>query len=75
VSAIVTIESNLAGSETFNVAELGYKRLLRFDPVTADRVRLRMVNSRLCPTLARFGLYCTPAIEKVLGNGVPAFHI
>ena len=36
---------------------IGYKRLLRFPPVTADRVRLRILSSRLNPTIAEFGLY------------------
>ena len=36
---------------------IGYKRLLRFPPVTTDKVRLRILSSRLNPTIARFGLY------------------
>lgn len=36
---------------------VGYKRLLRFDPVTASKVRLRIAQSRLNPTLSEFGLY------------------
>lgn len=36
---------------------VGYKRLLRFDPVTACRVRLVIEESRLEPNLAEFGLY------------------
>lgn len=36
---------------------VGYKRLLRFDPVTASKIRLRILSSRLNPTLAEFGLY------------------
>ena len=36
---------------------VGYKRLLRFDPVTSNKVRLRILSSRLNPTLAEFGLY------------------
>ena len=36
---------------------IGYKRLLRFPPVTADKVRLRIESSRLNPTIAEFGLY------------------
>ncbi len=39
---------------------VGYKRLLRFDPVTANKVRLRIESSRLSPTLAEFGLYKQP---------------
>ena len=36
---------------------VGYKRLLRFNPVTAKRVRLRIQSSRLNPTLAEIGMY------------------
>ncbi|HVS95887.1 MAG TPA: alpha-L-fucosidase, partial [Puia sp.] len=36
---------------------IGYKRLLRFAPVTARFVRLRILSSRLNPTIAAFGLY------------------
>lgn len=36
---------------------VGYKRLLRFDPVTTDKVRLSIKSSRLNPTIAEFGLH------------------
>jgi len=36
---------------------IGYKRLLRFPPVTARRVRLRVLSSRLDPVIGRVGLY------------------
>ena len=36
---------------------IGYKRLLRFPAVTAHRVRLRILSSRLDPVIARVGLY------------------
>ena len=36
---------------------VGYKRLLRFDDVTTEKVRLRILMSRLCPTICQFGLY------------------
>jgi alpha-L-fucosidase len=36
---------------------IGYKRLLRFPPVTARRVRLRILSSRLNPMIERIGLY------------------
>jgi len=37
---------------------VGYKRLLRFPAVTTDRVRIEILESRIAPTLANFGLYC-----------------
>lgn len=36
---------------------VGYKRLIRFTPVKTNRVRLRIEQSRLNPTLSAFGLY------------------
>ncbi|MBN2291962.1 MAG: alpha-L-fucosidase, partial [Pirellulales bacterium] len=36
---------------------IGYKRLLRFPEVTAAKVRLRILQSRDCPTIRRFGLF------------------
>ncbi|MCD6303867.1 MAG: alpha-L-fucosidase [Planctomycetes bacterium] len=38
---------------------VGYKRLVRFPAVTARKVRVRILESRLCPTLSRFALYRT----------------
>lgn len=49
-----------SGGEWKKVAEgttVGYKRLLRFDPVRAGRVRLRILSSRTEPTLSEIGLY------------------
>ena len=48
------------GIEWKKIAEgttVGYKRLIRFDAVTANKVRLRILSSRLNPTLSEFGLY------------------
>ena len=39
---------------------VGYKRLLRFKPVEADKVRLRILESRASPTLAEFRLFLGP---------------
>ncbi len=39
---------------------VGYKRLLRFDPVTTKKVRLQITSSRRNPTLAEFGLFNRP---------------
>lgn len=36
---------------------IGYKRLLRFPVVTAKKVRVEILESRICPTLSNFGLY------------------
>lgn len=39
---------------------IGYKRLLKFAPVTAEKVRLRILSSRDNPEIASFGLYKMP---------------
>ena len=36
---------------------VGYKRILRFDPVESNQVRIRILDSRVCPTVSRVGLY------------------
>ena len=43
---------------------VGYKRLLQFEPITAGKVRLKILSSRLNPTIAEMGLYLQPAVEK-----------
>jgi alpha-L-fucosidase len=50
----------MEGGEWKRAAEgttVGYKRLLRFDPITTGKVRLRILSSRLNPILSEFGLY------------------
>ncbi len=46
-----------AWRELARTTTVGYQRLLRFAPVETDRVRVRILDSRVCPTLANFGLY------------------
>jgi len=36
---------------------IGVRRLLRFEPVTASRVRLRILRARACPAIAELGLF------------------
>ena len=44
---------------------IGYKRLLRFPPVTARAVRLRILSSRLNPTIAEFGAQLALKLQLV----------
>jgi hypothetical protein len=39
---------------------LGYKRILRCEPVTATKVRLNILQARACPMIATLGLYLSP---------------
>jgi alpha-L-fucosidase len=51
------------GSKWKKAAEgttVGYKRLIRTSPVSARKIRLRILSSRLNPTLSGFGLYKQP---------------
>jgi alpha-L-fucosidase len=45
---------------------IGYKRLLRFDNITTRKVRIKMLRSRVSPTLSEFGLYFAPPVETAL---------
>ena len=43
---------------------IGYKRLLRFEAVTAGKARVRITQSRVCPTLSNFSLFFDPGMAK-----------
>jgi alpha-L-fucosidase len=40
-----------------NGTTIGYKRLLQFDAVTAKKLKLKILSSRLNPTISEFGIY------------------
>ena len=46
--------------EVARATTVGHQRLLRFDDVTAQRVRVRILRARSSPTVARFGLFRAP---------------
>jgi alpha-L-fucosidase len=43
--------------ELARTTTVGWKRLLRFAPIETDHVRVRILDSRVRPTLAEFGLF------------------
>ncbi len=45
---------------------VGYKRILRFEPVTAQKVRVEIQESRIAPTLSTFGLFYNPDIKPLM---------
>jgi len=47
---------------------VGYKRICRTPNVTADKVRIRVLNSRVCPTISNFALFYAPPIRTILRN-------
>ncbi|PZP49135.1 MAG: alpha-L-fucosidase [Pseudopedobacter saltans] len=57
-----TLEYN-TGTEWKELARgttIGYKRLVTFPEVTADELRLKILQSRVAPKLSEFGLYQLP---------------
>jgi alpha-L-fucosidase len=55
-----------AGGKWQQVAEgqtVGYKRICRFPDVTAGKVRIRILDSRRCPTIANVGIFHAPPTQ------------
>ncbi|MBA2498929.1 MAG: hypothetical protein H0V30_04315 [Chitinophagaceae bacterium] len=42
---------------------VGHKRLLNFEPVKAQKIRLRIESSRLKPHIAETGIYKLPELK------------
>jgi len=47
---------------------VGYKRICRTPTVTAEKVRIRILDSRVCPTISNFALYYAPPIQTIIDN-------
>jgi len=47
---------------------IGDKRIFRIADVKTQKVRVRILQSRVCPTLATFGLYFAPPVSEILGQ-------
>jgi alpha-L-fucosidase len=45
---------------------VGYKRICRTPEVKADKVRIRILDSRVCPTISNFALYYAPSIQTII---------
>lgn len=43
---------------------IGYKRILRVQPIETQKVRLVILKSKACPTIASFELYLSPQNQK-----------
>ncbi len=54
---VFEVESGGGWVQVASGTTIGYMRLLRFPPVTAGRVRLRVLRSRLDPVISGIGLY------------------
>ena len=49
----------------FEGTTIGHKRIARFNTVTADAVRLNIIDSRACPTLESLALFLGPARVEI----------
>jgi alpha-L-fucosidase len=47
---------------------VGYKRICRTPNVIADKVRIRILDSRLCPTISNLALYYAPPLEETIAK-------
>jgi alpha-L-fucosidase len=58
-----------------NRQSIGYKRLIRFEPVTASQVRLRITEGKGCPAIHTFGLYRSAfALLPVVATAPSSLH-
>jgi alpha-L-fucosidase len=58
------LEAQIDGAwkEFVHGTTIGCKRLLRFEPITTQKVRLTIFKSRLSPTISKFALYFGPPL-------------
>jgi alpha-L-fucosidase/beta-glucanase (GH16 family) len=47
---------------------VGYKKICRTSNVTANKVRIRILDSRVCPTISNFELYFATPIETIIDS-------
>ena len=45
-----------------NETTIGYKRILRFKPVEAEKIRFTVMKSKACPVISNLALYHAPAV-------------
>ncbi len=62
------VETKDGWQEVAHATTIGYKRLARFAPTTARRVRLRILDAKACPLLSRLALFLAPtfAVEPTI---------
>lgn len=54
---VLEYKESEAWKQVVEGSTVGYKRLIRFKPVKTNKVRLKILSSRLNPTLSEVGLY------------------
>ncbi len=58
VEALVDGKWSMIAQET----TIGYKRILRFEPVEAEKIRFTVMKSKACPLISNIELYHAPAV-------------
>lgn len=53
---------NGAWEEIDRQTTIGYKRILRFDNVTSNKLRLNILDAKACPTISNVGIYHAPKL-------------
>ncbi len=61
------VRSGDGWQQVANGTTVGHKRLVRFDRVTARRLRVRILDARGCPTMAELGVFALPELKRT-GN-------
>lgn len=54
--------------EFFQGTIMGYKRICRFEPIAAQRIRLEITQARSYPLISQFGVYLSSDLERRNGN-------
>ena len=55
--AVDILRSNHTWHEVGTGTTIGYKKIIKFDPVNTTAVRIRILDSRVCPVLSFVGIY------------------
>ena len=53
---------NGAWEEIARQTTIGYKRILRFDNVSSEKLRLNILDAKACPTISKVGIYHAPKL-------------
>lgn len=61
----VEILGNDGWEELVRSTTVGYKRILRFAPVAAQKLRIKITKSRVCPVLSSIGVYLSPDLSRL----------
>ncbi len=60
--AVDTGDANGQWNEVSSGTTIGHRRIVRLPLLTADRLRIRILSARDCPTLSRIGLFRAPTL-------------